>query len=173
MSTSYKNLKQPPSSTFLKSFSSSSFLDTMWNYTTTNNQKCLTPSIKNVDICLKQDLYVARDLHVGGTMAAFSDFKLKENIEDLNLSLCDKLLKVIPKQYNYKKDSNKHIHYGIIAQDLEEQMPNLVKNVNIETDGKIEETKVVNYMEMIPFLMLKITDLQKQIDELKENKLSI
>jgi SepF-like predicted cell division protein (DUF552 family) len=170
MSSSFK--KQSPPTGIVKTFNSSPFSETNWNYTTTNNKKCLTPSIKNVDICLKQDLYVERDLYVGGTMAAVSDFKLKENIEDLNLSLCDKLLKVIPKQYNYKKDSNKHIHYGIIAQDLEEELPNLVKIVNIETDGKVEETKVVNYMEMIPFLMLKITDLQKQIDELKENMLS-
>jgi len=169
MSSSFK--KQPPPNAIIKSFNSPSFSDTNWNYITINNKKCLTPSIKNVDICLKQDLSVERDLYVGGTMGTASDFKLKENIEDLNLSLCDKLLKVIPKQYNYKKDSNKYIHYGVIAQDLEEQLPNLVKNVNIETDGKIEETKVVNYMEMIPFLMLKITDLQKQIDELKENML--
>ena len=165
--------KQPPSSATIKKFNSSFLNSSNWTYTSYNNQKCLTPSIDNANVCIKQDLIVKNNLTIEGTMALLSDFKLKENIEDLNLSLCDKLLKVIPKQYNYKKDSNKHIHYGIIAQDLEEQLPNLVKNVNIETDGKIEETKVVNYIEMIPFLMLKITDLQKQIDELKENKLSV
>ena len=43
-------------------------------------------------------------------------------------------------------------------------MPSLVQNITTPIDGKI---KSINYIEMIPILLLKIKDLQKQIDELK------
>ena len=60
--------------------------------------------------------------------------------------------------YNYKNDRVKH--YGLIAQDVEPLFPELIYNYR--------GTKAINYTEMIPILLLKIKDLQQQIDELKK-----
>lgn len=160
--------KQPNYTAYVKTFSSSSSLstntNTTWTNTTLNNQSVITPSNSTTSV------YIKNDLIVGGSINNPSDLKLKENIEELNLSLCNDLLKLEPKQYTYKADINKKIRYGLIAQELEAFFPNLVTNVIIEEEGEIEEHKVVNYIELIPFLIVKIKDLQNQLDELKNRK---
>ena len=129
-----------------------------------NNKKrvILAPTNKNSDV------YIYNDLIVQGFIFNPSDIKLKDNIEDLNLSFNEKILNLNPKQYTYKSDENQNIHYGFIAQELEEQFPHLVKEVN-GFDDNDEKIKTVNYLEMIPILLLKIKDMQSQIDELKKN----
>jgi hypothetical protein len=65
-----------------------------------------------------------------------------------------------PKSYTYKKDKkDKKIHYGLIAQEMEQVYPDLVYND--------KGSKTINYVELIPILLLKIKDLQEQIDVLK------
>lgn len=157
--------KQPNYTAYVKTFSLSPIsTNTTWTNTTLNNQSVLTPANATTSV------YIKKDLTVGGSINNPSDFKLKENIEELNLSLCNDLLKLEPKQYTYKADIDNKIRYGLIAQDLETFFPNLVTNVVIEEGGKIEEHKVVNYIELIPILIVKIKDLQNQIDELKHGK---
>ena len=90
-----------------------------------------------------------------------SDIRLKSNIEDLTDNDLDKLKKVVPKSYNFKNDNGKH--FGFIAQELEKQFPNLVST---DTEGM----KSVNYLEMIPLLLHKINDLERKLDEIKNNK---
>jgi hypothetical protein len=51
--------------------------------------------------------------------------------------------------------------YGVIAQEIEEVLPELV---NTDKDG----VKSVNYNGIIGFLINAIKEQQKQIDELKE-----
>ncbi len=65
-----------------------------------------------------------------------------------------------------KRDIDNQIHYGFIAQELEESVPELVHEIETPLDGKI---KSVNYIEIIPLLLLKIKDLQNQINDLKIN----
>ena len=89
-----------------------------------------------------------------------SDIQLKKNIEDLNDNHLDKLDKLLPKSYNFKNDNMKH--FGFIAQDVEKEFPNLVS-----TDS--EGMKSVDYLEMIPLLLHKINDLERKLDELKNN----
>lgn len=157
--------KQPNYTAYVKTFSLSPIsTNTTWTNTTLNNQSVLTPANATTSV------YIKKDLIVGGSINNPSDFKLKENIEELNLSLCNDLLKLEPKQYTYKADIDNKIRYGLIAQELETFFPNLVTNVVIEEGGKIEEHKVVNYIELIPILIVKIKDLQNQIDELKHGK---
>jgi hypothetical protein len=52
--------------------------------------------------------------------------------------------------------------YGVIAQEIEKVLPSIVKQ-----DG---ERKTVSYVQLIPFLIQAIQDMQKQIDELSKNK---
>jgi hypothetical protein len=165
MSTITFSGKQPNYTAYIKSFPYSLSTNTTWTNTTISNAVYLTPSNSNASV------YIKNDLLVGGSINNPSDFKLKENIEELNLSLANDLLKIESKQYTYKADVDKKLHYGIIAQDLEKYFPNLVTSVKMENDGIQEEHKVVNYLELVPLLIVKIQDLQKQIDELKQQAL--
>ena len=160
MSTISFSGKQPNYTAYIKTFPTSP-LTTLatWTNTTISNAFYLTPSNSSASV------YIKNDILVGGSINNPSDFKLKENIEELKLSLADNILKLEPKQYNYIADTDKKLHYGIIAQDLENYFPNLVTTVKTENE---EETKVVNYLELVPLLIVKIQDLQKQIDELKK-----
>lgn len=90
-----------------------------------------------------------------------SDIRLKSNICDLNNDDLDKLNKVVPKSYRFRNDNNKH--FGFIAQDIEKIFPYLV---SIDNDGM----KSVNYLEMVPLLLHKINDLERKLDEIKNNK---
>jgi hypothetical protein len=90
-----------------------------------------------------------------------SDIRLKSNICDLNNDDLDKLNKVVPKSYRFHNDNNKH--FGFIAQDIEKIFPYLV---SIDNDGM----KSVNYLEMVPLLLHKINDLERKLDEIKNNK---
>jgi hypothetical protein len=157
--------KQPNYTAYIKTFPLSPIsTNTTWTNTTLNNQSVLTPANATTSV------YIKNDLTVGGSINSPSDLKLKENIEQLNLSLSNNLLNLEPKQYTYKTDSEKKLHFGVIAQELETFFPNLVKNVVIEDEERVEEHKVVNYIELIPLLIVKIKDLQNQIDELKHGK---
>ena len=128
-----------------------------WINTCYNNNPMLTPALKNASIYIKQDLIV------GGSINNPSDLKLKENIEKISLDdINNKLMNLVPKEYTYKSDKNKHIHYGLIAQETELYFPNLVSTV--DTDEL--SFKSINYIELIPLLLLKIQDLQSQIDQL-------
>jgi hypothetical protein len=90
-----------------------------------------------------------------------SDIRLKNTIEKLGGDDLDKLNKLVPKSYNFKNDNTKH--FGFIAQEVEKEFPNLVS-----TDA--EGMKSVNYLEMIPLLLYKINDLERKLDEIKNNK---
>ena len=55
-----------------------------------------------------------------------------------------------------------------IAQELEEFFPELVTNTEIEdTDNNVKLIKTVNYLELIPIMIVKMKNMQNEIDELK------
>lgn len=130
-----------------------------------------------------------------------SDKNLKKNIEDFGdaMSIINKLK---PKNYEYKNDGNlsslnlpKGTHYGLIAQDLEQVLPNLVAKGPAITDNSQEVAnpaagakipinnqhtstvipqskesvsyKGVNYIELIPIMIKGMQELSKQNDDLK------
>ena len=100
------------------------------------------------------------DLYVNGSIFNPSDRILKENINPIIDSKRDKLLDLNPVQFVLKDDIHKKIHYGLIAQEAEEIYPELVKNSEFGY-------KTVNYVELIPLLILKMKDMQTEIDNLK------
>lgn len=109
------------------------------------------------------DLSVTHDLTVGNniTGAAFlysSDRNLKTNIQPINNAL-DKVNKLEGVSFNWK--SNGGAELGLIAQDVEQVLPELVI-----TDSKTG-LKAVKYGNIVPVLIQAIKEQQKQIDELK------
>lgn len=126
----------------------------------------ITSTPSTLSVYMPKDLYVAGTIY--GTVVAPSDVTVKENIRDLSLEVdFNKLLELEPKQYTYKDDLEHKIHYGLVAQDVEKVYPELIYSIQGDTDDS-HTLKSVNYVEIIPLLLLKIQDLQKQVDELKK-----
>jgi len=148
--------RQGPTSAYQKYFTYAN--DYTWNYSTTNGQTLLKP------VNSKATVYISGDLFVGGTINNPSDFYLKDNIEELSLSLTDNLMNLVPKKYTYKDDKKQKLHYGFIAQEVEQYLPSLVNTVSTTVNDEEMTIKSVNYLDMIPLLLLKIKDLQRQLD---------
>lgn len=118
-----------------------------------------------------------------------SDSKLKENVSPIESSL-KKVMKLAGVSYTWKQESddakkdgtdprrkggdekktsslrkNKKYpegrHYGVIAQEIEKVLPEVV------TEGP-DGTKAVAYTEIIPVLIEAIKEQQKEIEELKK-----
>jgi len=106
----------------------------------------------------------AYSLDVNGTIrgnnVSPSDIRLKENIAPVESAL-DKVNSMQGVSYNWKKsDTNRNFpdgrHYGVIAQEIEKVLPEVV---NTAPDG----TKSVAYTEIIPVLIEAIKEQQKLI----------
>lgn len=98
-----------------------------------------------------------------------SDARFKKNLEPISTPL-DKVLNLTGLTYEWKTDEYKEKgfaegrHYGVIAQEIEEVLPEVV---NTTPDG----SKAVAYTEIIPVLIEAIKEQQKQI-ELLEKKVA-
>jgi len=120
----------------------------------------LTPSSINV-----KDVYIPGDLFIDGNVISPSDINLKTNIALLDVNISDKIMNLKPSSFAFKDDLSRHIHYGFIAHELENEYPELVQN---KPDLKYSNIKSINYLEIIPLLVHKIQQMQKEIDELKD-----
>jgi hypothetical protein len=128
----------------------------------------LNSSGSNISPANSVNVLIPKDLIVQGSIINTSDLHLKENIELLSQDKSfdvNGVLKLWPVKYNYIQDTNKKLHYGLIAQDVEEYFPELV-HTN-DTDDMPTPTKSVNYIELIPILLCKMQKMQKEIDMLK------
>jgi hypothetical protein len=158
---SYSNYggKQANQSAYVKTFNIGSSPNS-WTYSINNNQIILSPTNPSATV------YITGDLFVGGSINNPSDIHLKDNVENLSLNLSDNLLLLNPVKYNYKDDAKHKEHFGFIAQEVEKLFPNLVNTVSAPVGDDEVTVKSVNYLEMVPILLLKIKDLQNQIDAL-------
>ena len=101
-----------------------------------------------------------------------SDRNLKRNIDDIGIDIIDKLK---PVQYVLKNDDSDTIHYGFIAQDVEQallQSKDAEQKIGIvHYDEDMETKERTNYSlaydEIIPLLVKKCQELQQEIDRLK------
>jgi len=91
-----------------------------------------------------------------------SDIRLKENIFPIEKGL-DTISNINTYSFNFKK-SNRKV-YGVIAQEIEEILPNLVT----EIDG----IKRVDYTQLTPILIKSVQELKVENTILKERLVSI
>jgi len=98
--------------------------------------------------------------------SAVSDIRLKNNIKDLESPL-EKILQIRGVSYDRKKTGDKH--FGVIAQEIENIIPEIVDETVLPLETGDDETfyKTVRYTELIPYLIEAIKEQQKMIDELK------
>lgn len=175
--------KQQNSSAYVKYFNNSiNVSPNTWTHTTYNNSEVLTPISKTASV------YIPNNLYVGGSFINPSDIQLKENIEVLDNTFVSKNIdQLLPKKYTFISDTSKKVHYGFIAQEMEELFPDLVNEIDVKVENEnenetgatetgatetetIKTIKTINYLELIPLLLSKVQDLQKQVDELKKIK---
>ena len=110
------------------------------------------------------DLHVEGDVIAASTTIA-SDEKLKENIEQYSDAL-DKVKQLKGVSFDWKKDGSKSA--GVIAQDIEKIMPDLVKEKESLSDG--EKSLSVNYNGLIGVLVEAVKELSAKVKELEEKK---
>lgn len=87
-----------------------------------------------------------------------SDISLKENVSDIENSL-EIVSQLRGVSFNWKENGVKS--YGVIAQELEEVLPELVSNTN---------PKTVYYDALIGILIESIKELKGEIETLKNTK---
>jgi hypothetical protein len=104
------------------------------------------------------------------TIYAGSDERIKENINIVESTL-DKVLKLIPKTYNYKERKNNNLYYGFTAQDMEQVFPELVRiadGVTMCNDEEIVDQKSIESFGLVwaAILSKAIQEQQALIQEL-------
>ena len=141
--------------------------------------------------------YFNGDVYATGVFQS-SDARLKKNVKDVDNAM-DIINKLQPKYYEFRNDGNyalmhlpKGNHYGLMAQDVEKILPNLVKEEKFNTKdamqkgalapdssgmipqlltakndakGEMIDVKAVNYTELIPIMIKAMQELSKQNDE--------
>ena len=105
------------------------------------------------------------DIFAGGDVVAYasSDIRLKDNLELISNPL-QKINQIGGYSFVWneeKQDIYKGTDYGVIAQEIEEILPELV-------DTRENGYKAVKYDKLVSLLIEGIKDLSKQVEELKE-----
>ena len=97
------------------------------------------------------------------TATTTSDARIKQNIKPLHPEQSRNLIEnTNVYSFNFKEGDVNRLHYGVIAQELQQIAPELVYEAKDE-----QRTLSVSYIEMIPHLINVIKQQQNQIDELK------
>ena len=115
----------------------------------------------NIDSITEMQLLADGTLHVEGDVIAASstvasDINLKDNIKLIEAPL-DIISKLRGVTFDWKKDGLKSA--GIIAQDVESVMPELIKDAGTHL--------TVNYNGLVGLLVEAVKDLQYEIKQLK------
>lgn len=138
---------------------------------------------------LNGNVYVNGDLNYSGALNNTSDRNLKENIKPLESGL-KTIMKLNPTIYNFRGNGEYNglklstgLHYGLIAQEVEQVLPSLVKD-NVHTYSvpvnsisgpnqsngdeviKTMDYKTMNYTELIPVLIKAVQEQQSEIERL-------
>ena len=101
------------------------------------------------------------EVHAAGGLITTSDRRLKNNIHPMPYGLQD-LLKLTPVSYTWKSDANKKTKVGLLAQEVNVILPEIVRyKENTESDYSI------NYTGLVPVLIKSIQDQQLQIEQLR------
>ena len=111
-----------------------------------------------------EELEVSGNIHLTGTLISDSDIRLKTNIRTIEGAL-ENIDKIRGCRFNRIDVGNeKEEHIGVIAQEVEELYPELIKT-NPETDKKM-----VNYSGLGPILIECVKSLKSENELLRQDK---
>ena len=111
------------------------------------------------------------NLTAAGNVTAYSDASLKENVQTIQdaLSIVGKL-RGVSYNWNNKYGIGSHADIGVIAQEVETVLPELVKTNNYKDPQYPEEQtqiKSVDYGKLTSVLINAINELKAEVDALK------
>jgi len=135
-----------------------------WIYYHSRGNACLGIMTSSTSSAYK--LYVGGSIYAEGDIVAYSDRRKKENIITVNNAL-DTVNKLRGVYYNRIDDNSKKRQIGVIAQEIQEVLPEVV------TYAEDLDEYGVSYGNITGLLIEAIKEQQTQIEELKElvNKL--
>lgn len=154
--------------------------------TTSNNANAVSYAIQGITSGLgtKYAGWFVGNVHVSGTITNPSDARFKAGEQALaeDGGVLERLMRLEPQRYTFTNSEETQAiglpegeHYGIVAQELEEVFPELVKEE--VHPGAIDEAgnligepiryKAVNYIEMVPILLQAIQEQQARIEALE------
>jgi hypothetical protein len=111
----------------------------------------------------RQNAFILRkngNLTISGSLTQNSDARLKKDISPITDPL-ETLHQIGGYRYHWKSDDRDNkMHYGLLAQQVQEVAPHLVS-------ADEEGTLSVNYIELIPLLLEGMKAQQKRIEELE------
>jgi hypothetical protein len=140
----------------------SAYKDSAWTYT------ALQPTSGNVVIGTSTDLGyklgVNGTAYATGAAGALSDIRHKNNVLDINEGL-DAVMKLRSVSYLWNEEfitdnGMKGLHYGFIAQEVKEVLPDVVLEQSNE-----EKTLGLKYNEIIPVLVKAIQELNERLNK--------
>jgi hypothetical protein len=135
--------------------------------------------------------YFISNVFASGGYYAGSDQNLKQDIQDFAAGM-DIINQLHPKKYNYRQDGNYKLmklpqgtQYGLIAQDVEKVLPELVKDTKFETSLGATVTnetsdsqqnikseslnfKALNYTGLIPIMIKGMQEQEQKIQQQQE-----
>ena len=155
--------RQHSNTTIVKEFFFGS-INTLWTtslYTDTGTgvtSVVITPATPLIN-----SLWIPGNLYVDGSIITASDEVLKDNIGEISIEKTQSIMNLLPKQYTLKSETTNQIHYGFIAKDMKNILPEMVTT---KPDKNINDLKGINYLELIPLLVNKIQMMQGEIDAL-------
>ena len=111
------------------------------------------------NVAFAGNITVASTIVAQGDITAFSDTRLKENVSTIENAL-DKVDNLRGVNYNMKDSDDAKI--GVIAQEVEEILPQVVHTSDDEM-----QTKSVDYGKLCAVLIEAVKELKKEVEELK------
>ena len=115
----------------------------------------------NDELRTNNNVYIAKQLNVAGDITAFysSDRRLKDNINPISSAL-DKVISISGNTFTWNNNSSHSGEdIGVIAQEVESILPQIVKT---RDDGY----KAVQYEKLVPLLIEAIKDLNIKINSI-------
>lgn len=121
------------------------------------------------------DLHVSGDIGITGELTATSDFRLKEDIKEVE-NATHQLMQLRPVTYTFRHEEFPDMNLsdrrkiGLIAQEVEKIFPELVSTTNQQNGdaNEMADLKSVNYMELIPILIKSLQELKTTLNQQDE-----
>ena len=104
-----------------------------------------------------------------GSMSSISDKRIKENIEPID-SVLDRVNKLGVYSYNKITDPVKKTEIGVIAQEMQEQFPDLVGEVAVDKPDQVnglETILTVDYEHLTAVLLKAVQELTTKVETLE------
>ena len=115
---------------------------------------------------LYNDASMGQFNNTNGNYEPVSDMRLKKNVEPMTsmLAIIDQLQPVTYQMINNEEADE--ISYGLIAQEVEKVLPEIVSTTNGDDGDGIKDLRTLSYTELIPILIKAIQEQQRIIEDL-------